>query len=265
MAVVVFPAQNRIDAKTIPGILIVIYLAEQKLLFFKPKKTAGTSVEIALSCNAVAEDIVTPVMPLDERKRYEVGGRFPQNWAWKPQSEEEFKRRFEVYLETGLIKRRWFGLKGGRLYPRHAAKFVNHIRPNLVIRRAGQKFVDDAFVVTMSRHPYETMVSWASHLRADSGKDFDRLLEKVSRHAPLNEVYLFGPRKPDFVIRYEHLQHDLAVLEEKFGLSLLRNLPVTKGQARTDRRNASEILSTAQKEWIRKSHHRTFEAYGYAP
>lgn len=243
----------------------MIYLSRHRLLFLKPKKTAGTSVEIAFSCNAMEGDIVTPVLPEDERKRHEMGGRFPQNWAWRAPDEALYRERFEKYLRDGVIAPRWFGLRRGRLYLRRDAKFINHITPRDIERRAGRAFLHDSFVVTMCRHPYETMVSWASHLHADNGGSLDRLLDMASRHRPLNEVYLFDERKPDFVIRYEHLKDDLAELERRFGLSLIPNLPVTKGTARSDRRKAADILNEAQKARIRESHRRTFDAFGYQP
>jgi hypothetical protein len=245
--------------------LTVIYLCKQKLLFLKPKKSAGTSVEIALSCNAGPDDIVTPILPEDERKRYELGGQFPVNWAWQKSAEEQYRNRFNQYLKDGTVAPRWFGLKRGRLYARRAAKFVNHIPPNLVKRRAENNLMENAFFVTMCRHPYETVFSWASHLHADNGVKLQKLIEMASRHAPLNEVYLFSERQPDFVIRYEYLHEDLAELEARFGLSLVERLPLTKAKARTDRRPAAEILSDEQKARIRKSHCRTFEMFGYEP
>jgi hypothetical protein len=57
------------------------HLSEQNILFIKPKKVAGTSVEIALSCNADPSDIVTPLAPIDEKVRHKCGGQFPTNWA----------------------------------------------------------------------------------------------------------------------------------------------------------------------------------------
>lgn len=48
----------------------MIYLADRKLLLVKPMKLTGTSVEIALSCNAGGNDIVMPLMPEDKAVRY---------------------------------------------------------------------------------------------------------------------------------------------------------------------------------------------------
>lgn len=242
----------------------MIYLAEHKLLFFKPKKTAGTSVEIALSCNASARDIVTPIHPLDEIKRHELGGQLPVNWAWSAQSEENYRSRFEDYLRTGTLKPRWFGFRRGKLYKRREAKWVNHITPAKVAKSPeGRAMMEGAFIVTMCRHPYETMVSYASHLHAENGGSLERVLDWASKQAPFNEKFLFGERRPDFVIRYEHLKEDLAQLEQKFGLVLCSKLPVTKGTARKDRRSAHEVLTPVQKERIRKSHARSFEGFGY--
>lgn len=243
----------------------MIYLTRHRLLFVKPHKTAGTSVEIALSCNALDDDIVTPLIEEDETIRRELGGRFPVNWAWFSSAETRYRARFETYLATGVVPRRYFGLKPGRLYNRHLARFYNHITPARIRRRGGGAMLDGAFLVTMTRHPYELVVSRAAHLSALTGTGFDVTLAQTLARPPLNDAYLFGAKAPDFVIRYEHLHDDLRVLEAQFGLSLVDHLPVTKGTARTDRRKAHEILSEAQKARIRDSHRQTFEAFGYAP
>lgn len=244
----------------------MIYLHQPDLLFFKTKKTAGTSVEIALSCNATPADIVTPILPVDEARRHELGGQFPVNWAWDPRSETAYRERFERWLADGVLPRRWFGLRKGRLYNRRAAKYINHISPAELARiPEGAALMAQAFVVTMVRHPYEVVVSWASHLHANRGGDFARILDRAARHAALNEAYVFGPRAPDFVIRFESLSEDLATLESRFGLTLRDRLPVTKGAARKDRRRAEEVLSSEQKALIQASHARTFERFGYAP
>lgn len=243
----------------------MIYLASRRLLFVKPKKTAGTSVEVALSCNATDADIVTPLLEEDEAIRHRAGGHFPVNWAWRRADEARYRARFDRYLQDGIVPRRWFGLKRGRLYNRLGAKFLNHDPPAKVRRRLGAAAFDAAFLVTMTRHPYEVVVSYANHLRQGTGRPLEPFLERAVRHRPLNDPYYFGPRPPDFVIRYEHLHEDLAALEQRFGLDLVARMPFTKNRARADRRPASEVLSEAQKACIRASHARIFETFGYAP
>lgn len=243
----------------------MIYLASRKLLFVKPKKTAGTSVEVALSCNATDDDIVTPLLEEDERIRWEQGGHFPVNWAWRKSDEAAYRARFEQYLKDGVVPRRYFGLRRGRLYNRLGAKFINHITPASVLTRAGQGFLDAAFMITMCRHPYEQVVSMAYHLQLGTEKPLQYFLERTLDRGALNDAYVFGPKAPDFVIRYEHLREDLAELEVRFDLTLTKNLPFTKHNARGDRRPAAEILTAEQRTRCRDLYRRTFEAFDYAP
>ena len=51
----------------------------QKLIFFKTKKTGGTSFEIALSKFCGPDCVITPIAPADEAVRSEQGVRGAQN------------------------------------------------------------------------------------------------------------------------------------------------------------------------------------------
>lgn len=244
----------------------MIYLADRRLLFLKPMKTAGTSVEIALSCNAGPGDIVTPVAARDEAVRHAQGGQFAVNWAWLRSAEAAYVRRFATYLEEG--QRRRSALRGGRrerLYAKWLARYYNHVTPAGLRWRAPRGFMEGAFVVTMVRHPYEQTVSLAHHRRLHAKAPLEQVLERILAGRADNEAFLFGPRRPDFVIRYEHLAEDLATLEARFGLTLNAKLPVTKGAARSDRRPAAETLTEAQRARCRALYARTFDTYGYAP
>lgn len=241
----------------------MIYLAEPNLLFVKPKKVAGTSIEIALSWNAGEKDIVTPVTRQDEAMRYKVGGQFPINWAWLRGSELRYRRKFERYLEAGIALPTLFGLRKPRLYTKSQARFYNHITPKQIRWRTRRSFLQDATMVTICRDPYEQLVSYAWHKSKSSGASFGEMLEKVLNKAPVNDAYLFGSRKPDIVLRYEHLREDLTDLEQRFGLNLVANLPHTKHKVRGDRRPARETLSEAHKARCYEKYRRTFETFGY--
>src|SRR6056297_785309 len=53
---------------------------KHKFVFIKTTKTAGTSVEIALSKHCGEQDVITPIMPEDEAIRTKCGYRGPQNY-----------------------------------------------------------------------------------------------------------------------------------------------------------------------------------------
>lgn len=54
---------------------------KHKFIFIKTAKSAGTSIEIALSKFCGSEDIITPILPAeDERKRKQLGYKGQQNF-----------------------------------------------------------------------------------------------------------------------------------------------------------------------------------------
>ena len=52
-----------------------------KFIFLKTSKTAGTSIEIALSKFCEGDDIITPISPKDEDIRQNLGYLGPQNYT----------------------------------------------------------------------------------------------------------------------------------------------------------------------------------------
>lgn len=240
----------------------MIYLRDSKLLFIKPKKVAGTSIEIALSCFATPDDIVTPLGFEEERTRAEKGGQFPVNWGKSKRDDDECRAVFQRFLATGEKPKRWFGLRRPRLYPKHRAKFFNHITPDEISRGDGRALLGDAFMVTICRHPYEQVVSFASHI-GTVHSSFEQALPRAIRKSDENEVYLFGERRPDFVIRYENLQEDLTLLGERLGMNIVEKMPFTLHRNRKDRRQAADILTPSQKATIQEKCRKTFEAFDY--
>jgi len=55
---------------------------EHKFIFIKTNKTAGTSIEIALSKYCGSNDIITPISDEDEEIRRQLGYRGPQNYLY---------------------------------------------------------------------------------------------------------------------------------------------------------------------------------------
>jgi hypothetical protein len=68
---------------------------EHKFIFLRTKKTAGTSIELALSELCGPDDIITPLTREDEARR--TGRRGAQNW-----------RLHSWWKSPRLMKRAWF-------------------------------------------------------------------------------------------------------------------------------------------------------------
>jgi len=246
----------------------MIFLKQQNILFIKPHKTASTSVEIALCCASNdPADIITPLLPEDELKRAQAGGAPPKNWAWLESTERRYLRDFAAYSQSGKIPRR--ALPGGKnkLYSKHSARFYNHITPSAIKWRGGGVMLRDAFIVSMVRHPYEQIVSWAWHQKKLHNID-GLLSEIIDRGLTLpspNIPYLFNKRPPDFVIRYETMADDLAKLSDRAGIKLGMHMLNAKGSYRSDRKSGSDMLTLAQKKVLYLRDQQIFEGYGYAP
>ena len=67
-----------------------------RFIFIKTRKTASTSIEIALSQFCGPEDIITPIHPDDEAIRRSLGYPGPQNFLMQP---GRYSR--QVFCRTG--------------------------------------------------------------------------------------------------------------------------------------------------------------------
>ncbi|MGO1120656.1 hypothetical protein ACTL6U_18255 [Rhodovibrionaceae bacterium A322] len=257
----------------------MIFLKAPNLLFFKSRKTAGTSIEIALSANATDDDIVTPISIRDEIMRMSRYGVTPRNWAKSKEAESSYLQAFSHILETtefgssarkSLIQdikdNRQSTFKENRL-------FYNHIPPHIVEEEKNLPDYNTAIKITATRHPYEQLISHA-YFKADMNQILacdqhlnDQIEFLLSRPSSNNHYYFNkdGSAICDIYIRYETLKADLKSLEDRFGLTLLDNLPFTKHKKRTDRRPAREILTEDQKQRCFERCKAEFEFFGYEP
>jgi hypothetical protein len=252
----------------------MIYLKRKNLLFIKPLKTASTSLEIAFACNATDEDIVTRMTTSYELMRLQMGAQLPVNYMESRAPEARYRAKMRTLnklhsmfpaaeLETlEKILKPFFNTRGKRV-------FFNHIKPAEIAERLGDKFLEESFVVTMCRHPYEVLVSrvyWERWKKQRTTEfDFHAATEEILEREPLNLDYYFykGKYVPNFVIRYEHLNDDIAELEKKFDLKLIENMPQTKNKVRSSKEPAAAILSEKQKEICYEKNKPIFEQFGY--
>jgi hypothetical protein len=251
----------------------MIYLKKHNLLFIKPLKTASTSVEIAFSCNADADDIVTPISMNDELLRLEKGGQLPVNYSKSRLSEWIYRARVRF---LGRLKKKGVEdlahrnevlksiFRGGK-----RRVVYNHIKPTELMKRKGDSFFMESFVVTMCRHPYDVLLSrvyWERYKKGGSSEfDLEKVTDEMLENEPLNLDYCFldGRFFPDFVIRYEHMQDDLRELEDTFGLSLVDHLPFTKNKVRKEKKSAADVLTERQKADCYEKNRLIFEKFGY--
>jgi hypothetical protein len=182
----------------------VILCHPHRFIFLKSTKTAGTSLEIALSKYCGADDIITPIVDSDEAVRRALGHRGPQHFR-KP------------LAEYGL--RDWLKLLGGR----RVKKYYHHIPASELQRLLPAEVWQGYFKFSIVRNPYDYAVSryfWSTPKAAWSNQDFRRFLPERQDLLLKNRgiTHIDGRSAVDFMVRYEHFEEDLGRIAERTGL-----------------------------------------------
>jgi hypothetical protein len=184
--------------------LLVIVSHEHGFVFMKTRKTAGTSVEIALSRVCGDDDVITPVTDDDEALRRAGGGRGPQNFESPPH-----------------LDRRAF----------------NHMPVSMVRKMLGRKRFESYFSFAVERNPWDAVVSlYHWRFRDSEPGDFAAYVasEAVATFATKNErIYrIKGEVAVDRVLRYESLADELAAVWKELDLPGRPDLPHAKSGTR---------------------------------
>jgi Sulfotransferase family len=186
----------------------VIVSHEHRFVFMKTRKTAGTSVEIALSRVCGPDDVITPVTDEDEALRRAQGGRGPQNFETPPN-----------------LERRAF----------------NHMPVSMVRKMLGRARFESYFSFAIERNPWDAVVSlyhWRFRDESASQPFGDFVASPaVENFATKNHriYHLKGEIAVDRVLRYESLAAELAAVWSELGLPGDPDLPHAKGGTRPQR------------------------------
>jgi hypothetical protein len=205
----------------------VIVSHAHRFVFIKTRKTAGTSLEIALSRHCGPDDIVTRISPEDEELRAAAGGVAPQNDDTDPGS----------YAHMGARR---------------------------VIEVIGRDTWDDYFTFAVERNPFDVV---ASSYRYSARKptftksfaEFVRTPKRMARLALNERLYrLDGQVVVDRVYRYEELPAAVADLSARLGLDL--DLPHAKQGSGPHYR---ELYGPGDAEIVAARFERTIREFGY--
>jgi hypothetical protein len=187
----------------------------RRFIFVKTYKTAGSSLEIALSKYCAPDDILTPLDPEEEAQRRALAGLGARNYG-KP------ARRYRLEDVGRLIGRR-----------KPAERFSEHSAAWQIRRLVGPETWERYFKFTVVRNPYDRCLSRFYYSRKvekerrPKGWDLDDL-DQYMRYNPgqINENWAMYTQRDevlvDFIVRYERLEADLAVVSRRLGLP--RNL-----------------------------------------
>lgn len=254
----------------------VFYSAAKNMLFLKPRKVAGTSFEIALSVTASAQDIITPISLDDELIRIDQKGQLPVNWSRQPELEASYvslvqqihrMRRAGVVSDELKQKRKQLKdllhIKGHRLY-------YNHIVPDEIKQNFTEEKFDNAIKVTITRHPYEQLISqayWLHQGKQRRALPISQIIDELLAEPAPNTPYYFANDKKlcDIYIKMESFQADVINLENQLGLKIWQYMPMTKKSSTGSRPKAKDILTHEQKLKVQQRSKLEFEHFYYDP
>ncbi|WP_299493699.1 sulfotransferase family 2 domain-containing protein [Acaryochloris sp. IP29b_bin.137] len=217
-----------------------------KFIFLKTRKTAGTSIEIALSKFCDTHDVITPISQDDEVTRQEMGFPGPRNYC--------------IALKY-YSKRDWF--KAIRKAERH--KFYNHATAKYIQERIPAQIWNSYFKFTFERSPFDKAISRYYWSTVDPRPEISDYLNSVKTELLSNwSIYTINDQiAVDFVGRYETLDDDLAKIKDKLGLSGELNLPSAKSKSRKNREHYSRVLNSEARTRIEIVCAKEIAALGY--
>jgi len=221
-----------------------------RFIFVKTNKTAGTSVEIALSRHCGPADVITPVSPEDEALRRELGCPGPQNCLPAPRW-----RSLPEWARTWLRTRR----------PPH---FYNHISAREIRALVPPAVWHGYFKFCVERNPWDRVVS-SYYWKTRDGRD--RSIEQFlaqGRHLGLKRkgsgLYTIDGRVAvDRVCRFERLAEDLETIRSRLGIPEPLELPRAKSSHRPESRHYRDLLSADERDLVARDFAFEIETFGY--
>jgi len=223
---------------------------QYQFIFIKTRKTAGTSIEIALSKFCGEKDIITPISPADEEKRKELGYRGPQNYL----------APFTGYSIKDAAK--W------ALHGKKKKRFYNHIPASEIRKLVGDPIWDKYYKFCFERNPWERIIStyfwrYKTEDRPSISDFIQTELDNPLRKSNLDLMMIEGQIAVDRVCRYENLTRELEEISAILKLPEVPQLPQAKVSFRKDKRSYREILSQEDQDKIRAVFQTEIDLFGY--
>lgn len=220
---------------------------KHRFIFIKTKKTAGTSIEIALSKFCGEDDILTPLTPEDDRRRQELGYRGAQN----------YKVPFSRYGWADWLK---------LFSKRKRVRFRNHTPASYIMSHVDEDVWNGYFKFCFERNPWDKVVSWYFwRNQREPRPSISEFVQsgKANTIRGFENYTVDAEIVVDRVFLYEQLEQSMQEIAERIGLPEVPSLPRAKGDTRTDRRSYQHILAPADVDKIGKVYAREIAYFGY--
>jgi hypothetical protein len=230
---------------------------QHKFIFLKTQKTAGTSLEIALSAFLSKQDVITPLS---------------RKWPW-PSEDESTRRELGLPGPSNCLaplhayrpEDAWNLISKGKL----KKNFYNHMPAQEIKRKVTDQIWDEYIKISVERNPFDRAIS-TYYWRTRKLKTRPCVNEYIQICSPeyltnWNIYTINNDVIADTMLRYERLHDDLAALTKTLNFKTPIRLPPkqTKGQFRQDKRPWQDVLDDKSIQRIRSICHREISKFNY--
>lgn len=207
-----------------------------KFIFIKTRKTAGTSLEIALSKYCGPDDIITPISQKDELTRKNLGCRMAQNYLYS----------LSQYTPKDIVRLLYFQKRIG---------FFNHISANEVCHHIPPQIWNTYYKFCFERNPFDKIISrYYWQVKNPEKISLTNYIEKLKYKASDFDLYTNkGKIIVDEVFPYENMESSLVHISSKLGFNETLDLTniKAKGGTRKEKTHYKALLSEKDIELIK--------------
>ena len=223
-----------------------------RFIFLRTRKTASTTLEIALSQICGPDDVITRMSAEEEAQRAARGGRTAQNWL--PEG-----------IHVGPLHRLYGRLVGrkvlGRgIYSHMPAREVRDLLPPDVWT--------GYFKFSVERNPWDRQVSLYFWRYPDANRrpSFRRFIKNPLWRKTVDNFAVYsidGAIVADHVMRYDKLAEDFAATLRRIGVDNPPELGRAKATTRTSRADYRSFYDDETREIVGRWYAREIAAFGF--
>lgn len=241
---------------------------KEKFIFLKPRKVAGTSVQLALTEHCGDEDIITRMTAFSadfDEQHYTDPARNYEGWTTHMLPEDIKKKVGEEvwnsYTKITIVRNPWDRLVSQFLWAKgRGMKSRKHSRIKILTRWGKEIFSSKENVLYFTKRLYRRVV-----LQKKAQGSYEEFVHNVKPKYDNTPFYFTknGEEVADVYLRYEHLQEDYNTLCEQMGWEQA-DLPRLKTKTRTKKQHYSTFYTPQLVELVSERYYKQITHFSYS-